>query len=404
MSKWKIRRSTLDIVMLCISFYELTGIPHSFFLVIKYAIIGYLIILHYVECTRMKPVGISILLYGGVTCIATLINQTQFNRYAASFVYMLHILAIYVTIFSFIRSRGTRELAKCLIKILLCFLVATDVLMVFINYDFLNPSENYLIGNKFAVSYLHCFTAALIFLIADKDNNNSKKKTKRQIRFNIYKFLFLAFSIGICIRVTCTTGMLICIFMGVMMYLPIPQKFKELVANPKFIIALTAVVNVLILGSFSLFTNPYIANFISGVLGKSYTWTGRIHIYAIIMGVIKVHPWIGYGYFSDVIEEIMGFGNAQNGVLKILVDSGWIGLIGYTFLVYFSLKNYRISSRKAWSLIVFVYCMILASIAEINLTDYLFFMATAMIVSFQRDSKRNCVSTMSSILVRTARS
>ena len=39
--------------------------------------------------------------------------------------------------------------------------------------------------------------------------------------------------------------------------------------------------------------------------------------------------WMGYGYFSNIIEKILGFGNAQNGVLKIIIDSGIIGLIGY---------------------------------------------------------------------------
>ena len=138
------------------------------------------------------------------------------------------------------------------------------------------------------------------------------------------------------------------------------------------------------LGSTSLLTNPYIANFISDVLGKSYTWIGRLHIYAMIFDVIKVHPWIGYGYFSDIIEEILGFGNAQNGVLKIIVDSGIIGLIGYALLVYESLKRNEDSSKERWPLTAFVYCMIIASIVEINLTDYLLFLTISILFSTGR--------------------
>lgn len=63
----------------------------------------------------------------------------------------------------------------------------------------------------------------------------------------------------------------------------------------------------LMLGSVSLLTNPYVVSFIYDVLGKSYTWVGRLHIYAMIFDVIKVHPWIGYGYFSNIVEEILGF-------------------------------------------------------------------------------------------------
>lgn len=157
------------------------------------------------------------------------------------------------------------------------------------------------------------------------------------------------------------------------------MKTKIFISNPIFMILLTFIINILIFGSFSLLTNPYVANFVSKTLGKSGTWIGRIHIYAIIMDVIKVHPWIGYGYFSNIIDDIIGFGNAQNGVLKIIIDSGIIGLSGYILLVRNSLKNYALSSRKLWPLIVFVYCMILASIAEINLTDYLFFLCASII-------------------------
>lgn len=44
MSELKIRRSTLEIVMLCLSFYEFTCVPHSLFLIIKYSIIAYLLL------------------------------------------------------------------------------------------------------------------------------------------------------------------------------------------------------------------------------------------------------------------------------------------------------------------------------------------------------------------------
>ena len=374
MSECKIRQSTLEIVMLCLSFYEFTGVPHSLFLIAKYSIIAYLILLHGKECEKMQKVVISILLYGGITFIATLVYQNSLNRQVAAFVYMLHILAIYVTITAFVRYRGVEALVKSLIKVLLVFAFVTDVPMLFVNYNFSSPSENYLIGNKFAVSYLHCFITALLFCINNENN-------RKNMFFRFFRLTFLLFSIMICRQVTCTTGMLICLFMGAMTCLHVPSSIRRLLSSPKVAIVITAVTNVLMLGSASLLTNPYIANFISNVLGKSYTWIGRLHIYAMIFDVIKVHPWIGYGYFSDIVEEILGFGNAQNGVLKIIVDSGIVGLIGYVLLVHESMKRNKDSSEERWPLTVFVYCMIIASIAEINLTDYLFFLTIAIVFS-----------------------
>lgn len=382
MSEWKIRQSTIEIVMLCLSFYEFSCIPHSFFLLIKYSIIAILFFLHIKECKKMRGIVSSVLLYGGITFVATMVYQNElFNRHVAAFAYMVHILTIYVTVMSFVRYRGVESLIKTLINILLVFALITDIPMLFVNYNFSSPSESYLIGNKFAVSYLHCFIAALFFGL-----NNEKKRQK--LFFRIFRVTFLVYSIMICRRVTCTTGMLICLFLGVLTCIPIALKIKKLFSLPSIVIFATAVINFLILGSASLLTNPYVANFISNVLGKSYTWVGRLHIYAMIFDVIKIHPWIGYGYFSDIIEQILGFGNAQNGILKIVIDSGIVGLIGYTLLVYISMKKCEDSSKERWSLTVFVYCMIIASIAEINLTDYLFFLTIAIIFSIGQIEKR----------------
>ena len=376
MRKWRIRRSTLDVVMLCISFYELTVVPHLLFLFIKYSVILYLLMSHCKECKKMRGVVEAILLYGGITFIATLRNHDSLNTCTASFIYMLHILAIYVTVSSFVHYREVEELIKCLIGTLLVFLFATDLLMLFINYNFSNPAEMYLIGNKFVVSYLHCFVTALVFSF------NTKERNRKQFVLRLWRIVLLLLSIIICLRVTCTTGVLICLLMGAMNYFPIPIKLKSIAASPKTIIIVTAAINILVLGSFSLLTNPYIANFISNVLGKTITWVGRLHIYEIIFEVIKVHPWIGYGYYSNIVADLIGFGNAQNGVLKILVDSGIIGLIGYTLLVYCSMKKIEhLSIKQMWPMVAFIYCMIVASIAEINLTQYLIFLAFAIIFS-----------------------
>ena len=64
MSESKIRQSTIEIVLLCLSFYEITGMPHSLFLLIKYLIISYLLLSHIKECEKMKGILFSVLLYG----------------------------------------------------------------------------------------------------------------------------------------------------------------------------------------------------------------------------------------------------------------------------------------------------------------------------------------------------
>lgn len=99
----------------------------------------------------------------------------------------------------------------------------------------------------------------------------------------------------------------------------------------------------------------------------------------------------GIRIFLKYHRKILGFGNAQNGVLKIIIDSGIIGLIGYTLLAYRSMKSFDHTAEKIWSMAVFVYCMIFASIAEINLTDYLFFLTSSIIfASGEIANFKNC--------------
>lgn len=368
----KFNYSTIDILLLCISFYEITGIPHILFLGIKYAIIIYLLFKYGYEFKRIPGLTMFLLFYTGAIFLSTLLNQNMLNRHVAAFIYILHILSVYVTIYGFVRRRGINNLIKCLLCILFLFAFTTDFLMLFIKYDFSSPAENYLIGNKFAVSYLHCFITGLFYCYHEENY-------QRRLYLKLFRMIFMVVSVLICVKVTCTTGMLICLLMGIMNYFPISLKMKKIVSNPIVIILVTMIINIAILGSTSLLTNPRIAYFISNTLGKSYTWVGRLHIYAMIFDVIKNKPWLGYGYFSDIIEKILGFGNAQNGVLKIIIDSGIVGLIGYTLLFYRSMKSFNNSLEKLWPMIIFIYCMIIASIAEINLTDYLFFLTCAII-------------------------
>lgn len=379
MNELKIRKSTIEIVILCMSFYEFTGFPHALFLIFKYSTIAWLIMTHIKECKWMKAIVLCVFLYSGVTFVATLLHQNLVNRQVASFIYIMHILSIFLTTNAFVRSRGIEEFVKILAKILMVLVLITDIPMLFVNYNFSSPSESYIIGNKFTVSYLHCFATAILFCVnVNKNNGRSYKKSR---------ILFCLYSILICIRVTCTTGMLICILMGMLILLPVPFKTKKIMSSPKFIILITAVINMLVFGSASLLTNEYVENFIYNVLGKGGTWIGRLNIYKIIFGVIQDYPLIGHGYYSNIIKDILGFGNPQNGVLKILLDSGIIGLIGYAFLAYESLKQSDDSLKARWPLIVFVYCMIAAAIPEINLTDYLMFLTMAIIFAGEQERK-----------------
>lgn len=354
--------------------------PHSLFLIIKYMIIFYILVVHIKELNSMKELSIGFIIFGGITFLSTILNQNSFNKCVAAFIYAIHIIDIYLVVFSFIKRRCVDELIQTFIKTFMVFLFITEILMLFVDYDFSKASEHYFLGDKFRVSYLHCFVALLIGWYVLQNNQ------KEAICKKAFAFLYGVFSILVCARITCTTGILMNM-LALIIYIPIPQKIKSLMANPKTLILSVGFVDLLIFGEFNLLTKPYVTRIVSDVLGKSTTWIGRINIYKMIVKVISQKIWIGYGYYSNVVQEIMGFGNPQNGVLKILVDSGVIGLAGYIILLYQSMREWKWLAKDTWPVIVFIYCMALASIVEINLTDYLFFCASAIIFSVGKMKK-----------------
>ena len=81
-----------------------------------------------------------------------------------------------------------------------------------------------------------------------------------------------------------------------------------------------------------------------------------------------------------MIEKYLGYGNPQNGVLKILLDTGIFGLLLYVALLFIMLQP--LNSKKFennFSMLAFLYAMLVASLVEINLTHMIVFMSLAII-------------------------
>lgn len=392
----KIKISTLDVVLLCATFYEITILPHMLFIAFKYVVLGYLLCKYMSEYKKMKRIMPFVLIYGAVTFFSTAYHRMAFNTIIASLMYGIQIAVIFLVTSWFLRFRRTEKFIEILFKVFFVYALITDLFMLFLPYDFNNPAEVYLIGNKFIVSYLHSFLMFLLFFLETKKQEKCKKMAIHNLKgiqlANLKVWLpstfALLLSVAICNKVTCSTGIVICILYGALMLIPI--ELRKMLSNHKTVILITVVLNILILGNASLFTNPFVANFIKNVMNKSYTWTGRLRIYAIIMDIIKDSPVIGYGYFNNIVANVVSFGNAQNGVLKIVVDSGIVGLIGYTGIAYISLQNRNAAyTKSSWTLYAFIYVMIAASLVEINLTHMIVFFSFAINMCIM-DGERKC--------------
>lgn len=380
----KVKKSDISIVLLCLTFYEITIIPHYLFLAFKYLVLFWILYQYHKEWRRDKNLLIMVVLYGVVTWLSSCINGMSMNTVVASIMFGIQIVDIFLICTYYIRYKSYEKLVRVIIFTFLPVLIINDILMPFVQYDFSNPSEEYLVGNKFVVSYLHCFVSMLLFANAKIKRRyetgfilrRGKIKTNDLIDYLCAIFFFI-YSLLICEKVTCSTGVITCVMMFLVIMLP--NKIKPFISNGKIMIIAISVINILVLGTYSLLSMPFFENIIYNVLGKSYTWKGRLIIWEEIFGLIREKPLLGYGYYNNSVGQLVGFGNAQNGILKLWIDTGIIGVVLYCLIVW---KCFQRPKRtflfERYPIVAFFYAMIIASIVEINLTHMIVFMAMAL--------------------------
>ena len=380
--RMSIRMDLLNVILMCFTFYEPSFISHSVYLVIKYLIIIGLLLQYFSWAKRIKPVIIVAALYGGITVVSSILNHMTLNTIIASLFFALQIIDVFIVTKRVIHKYTLHTYLKWLFGIFLIASLLTDALMLFIGYDFSDSAEKYLIGNKFVVAYVHCLTAALAFSTAGS-KGLIVGGTRLQLRGTSKRagaYVYTIYSLLICTKITCATGVVIMATLFLLMLLP--NRAKAWIATGKMMVLAAGVANLLMFGSYSLLTNRVVLDFVQNVLGRSANFTGRIQIWTIIFGQIFESPIIGQGYYSDAINVILGYGNPQNGVLKLLLDTGLLGLLFYGILVWKAFKRPESENGSAlYPIIIFFYAMLVASLVEINLTHMIVFLSMAIVAS-----------------------
>lgn len=371
----------IDTTMLCLTFYEPPIFQHEIFLIFKYITVFALFVKYCKEIRNIWKVILPAIMYGLVTLVSTVANAMAINTIVASFMYGMQIVTIFLVSYRVIKMQRVYVFVNWLAHIFGCIVVLSDLLMLFVNYDFLNPSEEYLIGNKFVIAYIHCFWTALVFYkykMVDVPFLRNGKINCKKLRYAIRGVVAAVLSFFICMRVTTTTGMITVAVLTLLMIMPI--KIQNILSSNYALIATAGIMNVLNFGTAQLMTNDYVQYFIQNVLGKSSTLSGRLQIWAIIFGLISKKALLGYGYYNGMIETYLGYGNPQNGVLKILLDTGIIGLLFYAALLFITLRSLNSkNAKKSFPMLAFLYAMLVASLVEINLTHMIVFMSLAII-------------------------
>lgn len=236
-------------------------------------------------------------------------------------------------------------------------LFINDLLMVVFPGRFYGDgvSKNFLVGNKFHVSYNHMMFLFLFCVLF----STTKK-------YNKWIMLMFILTACICFYVDCRTAMLGTI-VAYMVYKAPDKVFKKLDTKSAVLFA------VVLCAMFVFFSQiaklPSVKYFITEVLGRDVTLTGRQQIFEVLPKVIRRKPWLGYGSSSGIMSHYTGAYDAQNGFFDLVVSNGIPSAVLYVILLVSMVKKSVVASSKI--LLGGIYAYIVMSMVEITYSSAL---------------------------------
>ena len=355
----RIKKSSIDLLLIILVTTVLSYFNTSIYTAIRYIIILYLII-KYRKGFKIAPiVYILLLVYSVLLGYSSYINNNSITWGISGFMHGIRVISILLVLYGVVKKRGINNTVSALIPIISALLIPTDILILVFPYN-INSSTVYLIGDKFHVSYMHCILMALISI----RYTNLKK---------IYVVSLYLLCLLITIRIKCTTGMLMLAFLFVMELLTdIIPRIRGFICSINLAAIIMAIENVLIWGANAILYTPWANHIIVDILGKSSNMTGRFKLYSVIPELIMNKPVLGYGLQSDIFRDLFGYGNAQNGLMQIVVESGILGASLYLVALFLAGKRAN-RDIKLYSIYLYIISFIIGSISEMNLSTHFVF-------------------------------
>ncbi|MBE5802806.1 MAG: hypothetical protein E7319_11060 [Clostridiales bacterium] len=244
--------------------------------------------------------------------------------------------------------------------------------------------EGFIVGNKFAVSYLHLDLLALWVA--------RSRKTQKKRKYPFWLVLLIAvYMIAVAIRVDCMTGVLGSVAMvGLLVLADMASKQRRPWLTSHVTLLLALFVSVLFAFVVNLIVSiPVVSRLIEDVLGRDATLTGRTNIYAVYISKLDGHWSAGYGFGNgnEVADTLFGYPNAQNALLQWVLQ---VGIYATGMLVFLMQQVFRHLHRKAErhtmemvALVVLIYIYVMLGTVEIsfNMTVIMWLMLAYALVN-----------------------
>lgn len=317
-----------------------------------------------------------VILFASAIILSTIINLGLSTRTMNALVTTIKYVLLFYTAF-YLGEKYTSKYVIDAFRRFLIIMVAVADIAALITIFTHNVSSHggvdniYVIGNKFLVGYYHMFLLALYQL----DSKNKDKVLKYS--------LFVGYSFFICYSIQCNTGLMGCVIVVLMRVLSIKKNLIfEGLKKPIVFCMIFIASNFILIGTDFLAKSNALTYLLTKYSHTNKILTGRVDMYLIALEWFKKSPLLGWGINSTVVEDTLTWGNAQNGLLKIMLDHGILGAVTFLLLCFDSLKykadgsierNMNVSN----GFVFFLYGMMVCSLVEININQ-LFIVALAL--------------------------
>lgn len=311
-------------------------------------------------------------LFSGAILLSAILAYTkgeyQFKDFLDSILYVITFYDVYSFVGLCRKKNRFGQMLSCIYNIVLLYCILTFFSVLLTGVSNNSNQASYVFGNKFTSSYLFIFLIALYGAIHDINLWRNKIG---------YVILFV-FSILFTLYMGCATATVTLIALLALVIIS-SQRIRTLMLNEKF------VVFVLLASAFVAFLMEkileirFINDIVTVFFNKSYTVSGRLEIYNIyLIDIIKSSFWFGYGYSNSVMKSLTGiYANAQNGLLEIMVNNGFFGVLSLLITVFLCFKN-TLKDKKSFYISLIVYGMIIASIFEVAI-NWFFLLGVCLI-------------------------
>lgn len=320
----------------------------------------------YIFEKKYQKINFLICLYVVVVIFSSLRSHLNVQR---GIYYSLKIIYMFIFWEYIHNKKKENDVLKVFEKLSLVYLIINDFIMFMIPNLYIKYNQEYFIGNKFNVTYLHLF-----YLVLFLYNHYNDRRGILKIGIKFYILLSISFIVTVYMK--CATGMICNILLLLFIMLDVNErKLKE----PKNLFTVIIVSCTVLLLFSNILNYSFIRYIIVDVLKKSITLTGRTNIYMKVPELIKEKIWFGYGYNNsyDIFMSLFNFPNAQNGILHLIFEEGIVGTVLLLMIIYKSLNMYNTDMKYKY---MFIYLYILSVLAMVEITISIYFlMIVAMI-------------------------